>query len=409
MLAIAGLATLVPGRAYSVFTHEQLIDLTWNSSIRPLLLRRYPGLTEQQLNRAHSYAYGGCAIHDLGYYPFGKEFFSDLTHYVRTGDFVSSLLRNARNANEYGFALGALSHYVGDTIGHQYGINPATSFEFPALAARYGPSVTYDEDPHAHVQTEFGFDIEQLSKHRLAPSAYLQFIGLRVSRDLLERAFFETYALHVREVLGLKRPTFRTYRWAVRSFLPRIAYAEAVLHRKGFTAEATVDVLKTYEGHLAQADFQTVWNQYRKKPGFRTYVVAIVLRVAPKVGPLALADIRIPGPRTDDLYLASVNRAVADFERRLRELAGDAGQVDLGPNRDLDTGRTSRPGEYPLTDQTYAKLLAALQERTDRQIPEALRSEVVAYFADPQAAEHLHLSRKDRQHLAERLSELRGR
>src|SRR5258705_12279508 len=82
--------------AYSVLTHEELIDLAWNDSIRPLLLARFPGATDHQLVVAHSYAYGGCAVQDMGYYPFGKRFFSNLTHYVRTGDFVSWMLRNAR-------------------------------------------------------------------------------------------------------------------------------------------------------------------------------------------------------------------------------------------------------------------------------------------------------------------------
>ena len=178
-----------PARSYSLFTHEQLIDLAWNASIRPLLSARFPRATAADLERAHSFAYGGCVIQDLGYYPFGKSFFSDLTHYVRSGDFVDSLLRNASTPEEYAFALGALSHYLGDTIGHHDAINPATGLAFPKLTKSFGPSVTYNENRHAHVRTEFGFDINQLSKHHLAPGAYLRHIGLRVSRPLLEKAF----------------------------------------------------------------------------------------------------------------------------------------------------------------------------------------------------------------------------
>src|ERR1039457_1903796 len=68
--------------AYSLLTHEQLIDLTWEDSIMPLLMSRYPNLTPAELDQARAYAYGGCVIQDIGYYPFGDRFFSDLTHYV---------------------------------------------------------------------------------------------------------------------------------------------------------------------------------------------------------------------------------------------------------------------------------------------------------------------------------------
>jgi hypothetical protein len=158
----------------------------------------------------------------MGYYPFGKEFFSDLTHYVRSGDFIVALLRNAHNANEYAFAVGALSHYLGDSIGHSESINPATAIEFPHLEKKYGPEVTYEENPHAHVRTEFAFDIDMLSHHHLAPAAYLRHVGFIVPRRLLEVAFFETYGLRLKEVLGPERPAIRSYRTSVRSFIPPI-------------------------------------------------------------------------------------------------------------------------------------------------------------------------------------------
>src|SRR3981189_2728060 len=109
---------------YSVQTHEELIDLAWKESIRPILLKQYPNLTEAQLQEAHAYAYGGCAIQDFGYYPFGNKFFSDLTHYVRSGDFVVSLLRNAHTADELAFAIGSLSHYIGHTLRPPAAVTP---------------------------------------------------------------------------------------------------------------------------------------------------------------------------------------------------------------------------------------------------------------------------------------------
>src|SRR5580704_8352431 len=146
--------------AYSVLTHEELIDLAWNSSIRPLLIAKFPGATDVQLTEAHAYAYGGSAVQDMGYYPFGKHFFSNLTHYVRSGDFVMWMLRNARTMDEYAFAIGALSHYLGDSIGHSEAINLATAVEFPKLREKFGDKVSYGESPHGHIRTEFAFDVD---------------------------------------------------------------------------------------------------------------------------------------------------------------------------------------------------------------------------------------------------------
>src|SRR5207248_860097 len=104
----------VHASAYSVLTHEEIVDLLWAAEIRPLLLTRYPELTEQQITEAHAYAYGGAVIQDLGYYPFGSREFSDLVHYVRSGDFVRELLLESQDVNEFAFALGALSHYASE-------------------------------------------------------------------------------------------------------------------------------------------------------------------------------------------------------------------------------------------------------------------------------------------------------
>ena len=368
--------------AYSVQTHEQLIDLNWNSAIKPYLLRRFPHATEAELERAHAYAYGGCAIQDLGYYPFSNRFFSNLTHYVRTADFIRSLFQEAKNPNELAFAIGALSHYVGDTVGHLKAINPSVAAEFPNLAKQYGRSVTYDEDPHAHVRTEFAFDINEISKHRMAPSAYLRHIGLRVPSAILARAFFNTYGLDFEHVLGNRRPVVRGYRFAVRNFLPRIAYAELVLHRRSFPPDTQDADFQIFQQHLAQADFEKRWNPYRKKPGFRTYLFAGVILILPKVGPLSLLAIKGPTTQTHGWYVQGVNAATDTLGRLLNE--GSMAPNFL-PNRDLDTGEKVRPGGYRLTDQTYAKLLKALTRQPSQKLPAELKQDVLDYYADPQA------------------------
>jgi len=147
--------------AYSVLTHEEIVDLLWANELQPLLLQRFPDLTAEQLTEAHSYAYGGAVIQDLGYYPFGSVEFSNLVHYVRSGDFVEEMLRQSQDANEYAFALGALAHYASDIAGHP-AVNQAVSIQYPKLRAKYGNSVRYAQDRTAHLKTEFGFDMVQV-------------------------------------------------------------------------------------------------------------------------------------------------------------------------------------------------------------------------------------------------------
>ncbi len=371
--------------AYAVFTHEELIDLAWSDSIRPLLLARFPSATEDQLRKAHAYAYGGCAIQDMGYYPFAKEFFSDLTHYVRAGDFVSNLLRDASTLDQYAFAIGALSHYLGDSIGHSEAINLSTPIAFPKLELKFGPSVAYDQDPHAHVRTEFAFDIGQLSKRTFAPPSYMRHIGFGVSRPLLDRAFHETYGFYFPELVGKTRPALRSYRGSARTFIPAFAGAEVVLHHRQFAPDSANDSYELFVRRLRRADYERHWKPDYAGPGFGSHVLAIVVKVVPKVGVLSLLAIKIPVVSTEDLYVTSVNHTVdayADLLKRLR----DTPDVDVAlPNRDLDTGALVKPGAYRLTDETYAQLLGRIVSRPDRAIPAELRQNILDFYADPDA------------------------
>ena len=187
--------------AYAVLSHEAIIDSAWDTSIRPLLLKRFPNATMEEIKEAHGYAYGGVIIQDMGYYPHGSHFFSDLTHYVRSGDFVAALLRDANDLHGYAFALGALAHYAADNNGHRIGTNRAVPVLYPKLKKKYGDSVTYEEDKLAHVKTEFGFDVLEIAQGRFAPDNYHDFIGFGVSVPLLEQAFQETYGLDLKSVL----------------------------------------------------------------------------------------------------------------------------------------------------------------------------------------------------------------
>ena len=372
-----------------MLTHEQIIDLAWKDSIVPMLLSRYPKTTPADLETARAFAYGGCAVQDAGYYPFGHMLFSDLTHYVRSGDFVASLIRNSRNVYELAFALGALSHYVGDTIGHHDAVNPSTAAEFPNLEDRYGPVVTYDESPHGHIRTEFAFDINQLSKRRMAPSAYLDHVGLMVPMPLLERAFFETYGLHLRNMKIDRRAAEVSYRRAVRNFIPSVARAEVYLHRKGFPEDQPGPEFNLYTQRVAEADAANGWEQYRKGHfSMRTRLLAFAIVIVPKIGIFSDLAIRGPNSEAEEKYIASVNRTLDRYAQLLGYLtsnpSAEPGVTMKLENRDLDTGDKVRPGGYRLTDQTYAKLLSKITA-LGQPVPVTLKRDVLNYYSDPAA------------------------
>ncbi|HEY6443241.1 MAG TPA: zinc dependent phospholipase C family protein [Candidatus Acidoferrales bacterium] len=368
--------------AYSVFTHEELIDLTWRSAIRPLLLERFPGSTDAQLREAHAFAYGGCAAQDMGYYPFGNKFFSDLTHYVRAGDFINNLFLESRNVDEYAFAIGALSHYIGDSIGHSVAVNPSTAINFPGLARRYGPIVTYDENPHAHVRTEYAFDIGQLSKRTFAPPAFMRFIGFRVPRGLLERAFVATYGIEVRELIGKTRPAMKSYRTSVRTLIPIFSDAEIVLHGKQFAPDTDNPEYQQFVKQLRQADYERHWAYTYRGPGIGSHLLAIVIKIIPKIGPASYLAIKIPDAQTEGWYIQSVNRSADNYRRLLENLRAHPTTVLDLPNRDLDTGARVKAGDYALTDDTYAKLVDRLISDPSRTIPDGLRENILEYYGD---------------------------
>ena len=372
------------GKAYGVLTHHQLIDQAWNTVIVPILLNRFPSLTPEQLREAHAYAYGGCVVQDFGYYPFANGFFSDLTHYVRTGDFVQKLFQRAKTANEFAFAIGALSHYVGDSIGHSQATNPSVAITFPKLRAKYGSLVNYAQGKHQHAQVEWAFDANQAAKLRLAPVDYVRDVGLDVPREQLAAAFYETYGIPLQEIVSGLFPAMKTFRFGARSFLPHFTYAQAVLHKGRFPADTPGPELERYERQVGQLPKEEQWDRYRRKPGIQTHLLSFLIVIVPKIGALRMLAIKDPTEETERAYIASVNLSTAALAVSLERLRGS--QIDLGlADRDLDTGQPVLPGGYPLTDRTYAQLLARITKLPTERIPAGLKQDIVAYYADPAA------------------------
>ena len=364
--------------AYSVLTHEQIVDLLWTDELRPLLLQRFPALTEDQLKVAHSYAYGGAVIQDLGYYPFGSVEFSNLVHYVRSGDFVQELLLQSQDANEYAFALGALAHYASDIAGHP-AVNQAVSIQYPKLRAKYGSSVRYAEDHTAHLKTEFGFDMVQVAKNRYASDQYHDFIGFQVSKPLLERTFPIVYGVELKDVLTHEDLAIGSYRFAVSRLIPQMTKVALRTHKKDMMKESPTFAKKKFLYRLSRSDYEKEWGKDYTKPDFGTRVWSVVLRYMPKIGPFKALAFNNPTPQTEEMYFKSINTTVDQYRIYLKQVR--ANSLEL-VNCDFDTGKDTKAAEYSLTDDTYAKLLGQLAGRKFDLTSAALRDNILSFYAD---------------------------
>ena len=367
--------------AYSVLTHEQIVDLLWADQIAPLLLQKYPGTSVEELRLAHAYAYGGCLIQDMGYYPFGNRFFSDLVHYVRSGDFVVALINDASDVNEYAFALGALSHYVADIAGHP-AVNAAVAQEFPKLRKKYGREVTFDEDPKAHIRTEFGFDVVQVAKQRYTSESYHDFIGFQVPKPLVERAFRETYGIELKDVFFNLDLSIGSFRRSVSNVIPEMTRVALLLKKGEVVKENPTFTKKKFLYNLKRSDFEREWGKSYQKPGLGARIIAVLFRLVPKIGPFKALAFKMPNPDTETLYLKSVNTTVEQYRTYLKDLAR---QKLILANTDFDTGKPTRAGEYRLTDSAYAKLLDKLADEKFAQMPDPLRQNILEFYADPTA------------------------
>ncbi len=380
LIGFAILVFLVPlCHGYSVLSHEEVVDLVWTDNIQPLILQRYPWATQQDLRRAHAFAYGGSLVQDMGYYPFGNTYFSDLTHYVRSGDFVVNLIKESSNLEEYAFALGALAHYSADNMGHPT-VNRAVALEFPKLRKQYGNEVTYVQNPKAHIRTEFGFDVTQVAKNRYTSDRYHDFVGFEISKPVLERAFQDTYGIPLSQVISNEDLAIGTFRRAISRVLPEMTRVALLARKKELVAETPNFNSRKFRYYLSRAHYEREWGKGYRRPGAGTRILAFFLRFVPKVGPFKALDFKIPTQKTEDLYIASVNRTVEDYKKLLSE--SGTKEFHLA-NTDFDTGRMTHAGEYRLTDNTYGHLLDDLAHDNFAQVTPQVQEDILDFYKDP--------------------------
>ncbi len=367
------------GRAYSVLTHEAVIDAAWDKYIQPILLARFPAATPDDLRKAHAYAYGGCIIQDMGYYPFGNHLFSDLTHYVRSGDFVEALLHEAQDINEYAFALGSLAHYAADNDGHPLAVNASVGILYPKLRAKYGKEVTYTNDPAAHLKTEFGFDVVQVANHLYAPDAYHGFIGFEVAKPLLDRAFYDTYGLHLTDIFRSLDLALGTYRHSVASILPTMTKAAWAAKRKDIVATAPGITKRKFIYILKRSSYRKEWGESYEHPGFWAEVWAFLFKLIPKVGPFRTFAFTAPTRQTELLFMKSFDATFDHYRATLDEFKEN--RLHLA-EENLDVGKPTVPATYDLADHAYATLLDKLAEKKFAGVTPELRANILQYYAD---------------------------
>ena len=401
LLCVLFLLSSVPELySYSILTHEAIIDSVWKESIEPMLRERFPKVTDRELTAARAYAYGGSIVQDVGYYPLGSKFFTDLTHYVRTGDLVASLLQDAVTLDEYAFALGALSHYDADVNGHPAGINRVVPLMYPGLQRKYGNTIAFEDDPAAHLNAEFSFDVLRIAGGRYAFSDYRDFIGFEVAKLLLRRSFKHTYGLDLDDAFGNFDLAVGTYRRAVSRLIPEMTEVAWEKRRDDIEKSQPGMTREKFLYKMSRAEYEMTWGIQYDDKGLPARIAAAPGRVLPKVGPFYVLSFQSPGPDAEKLFTESFNGAV---ERYRMDLAAEKSRRSQPANVNLDIGVPSDAGKYKMCDDAYASLVDHLAKERFTDVPQDVRENILAFYKDDSAAIS---TRKDHKHWAKLQQEL---
>lgn len=400
------LLLLIPSIApsFSVLTHEAIIDAAWDDSIKPLLQKRFPHATPEDLEKAHAYAYGGCIIQDLGYYPFGSHLFSDLAHYVRSGTFVMNLVKDAKDLNDFAFSLGALAHYAADNQGHPIATNPSVGLLFPKLRQQFGPVVTYEDDPTAHIRTEFSFDVVQVARGHYAPKAYHDFIGFQVSKELLDRAFQETYGVQMKDVFHSEDTSLSTYRHTVGALIPEMTRVAWAIKKKDLQKQTPGLGRRKFVYNLSRSSYEKEWGADYQKPSLKERFIAFILRIVPKIGPFKALAFKAPTAQSEALFMKSFNATLDQYRQLLRETGQD--RLALADSN-FDTGKPVAAGTYRLADEAYAKLVDDLEKNKFAGMQPDLRENILGFYKDVKTPTDPKQSPQDWEKLQRELQELR--
>ncbi len=345
--------------AFSVLAHQGIVDSAWNDSVAPEIRRRFPQASDDELEQARAFAYGGSHVADLGYFPLGSKLFTGLVHYERTGQFIRALLTSATNADEYAFALGALEHWVGDSVGHPEATNRAVAVIYPKLRKKYGDSVTYAEDHSAHLTTEFRFDVFQMSRSKQTRDLFRHSLEFEVPQRVLNAAFERTYGLPLDDIFESTDVAIGTYRWAFRGLIHEATGIAWEIYREDIHHVDPEATAKSFVYDVPRADFEEEFGSAFKEPGYFARVIAWIVNLVPKVGPFKRAPYSPLPDEARRLFVTGSDHAVAKYRAAVAQLPG--GRLEL-PDTNLDVGKRTARGEYEPADETYDDWQAQLRK-----------------------------------------------
>jgi hypothetical protein len=369
----------VDTKALGVLTHEAIIDAAWEKSILPLLRSKYPSSTPEQFLEAHAYAYGGAVAPDMGYYPFGNPFFTDLIHYVRSGDIVKALLDEAQTLNELAFAVGFLAHYNADNHGHPEATNISVPLVYPKMQKKFGDTVTYAENKISHMRMEFGFDVLQTARGNYASKDYHDFIGFKVDTAVLARAFYKTYGLNVYEIFNNHLAfTVESFRFMVANVFPLItktAWARKKSDIRKLDSTATITRI-VYKNRIK--DYNKEFGKGYQGPGFFSTTLSVFIRVIPKIGPFRALKFKVPVNEAETYFAASFDSIVNSLNRDVNTLKNSALEID---NFDYDTGNPTKHCEYELADGSYSEWLLKLRKNDFQTADANIKNDIRKYYA----------------------------
>ena len=378
-------ATLIapPCFGYGAFTHQAMVEVSWKTMVVPALLKRFPNASEEQLQKARNYAYGGAIIQDMGYFPFLNKFFSDLLHYVRTGDFIEELIRQSSDLNEYAFALGAMQHYAGDSTGHPVATNRSIPIYYPKLQRKYGDVVTYEQKKSAHSQTELGFDVVDVAAKRYRGEVYNSLVEFQVPASLLQRAFKTTYGIDLKELFDDLDRAIEKYQRTLTRNIPRLTMVAWKLKKDEIIAQNPQITDKDFVYHYTiPKERREQAGSYHKSASTFDNTLAFLAGILIKLHLLKPLNFRVPTKETEKLFQDGLNATRELYQKLIAD--AENGTLKL-ENLNFDTGRLTRPAEYRLADATYAKLLEKLEKDHFRGVTPELRADILAFYADPTA------------------------
>jgi hypothetical protein len=370
---------ITPCFGYSVLTHEALIDANWDKVLAPFIKERFPAITTEELKKAHAFAYGGAVAPDMGYYPFGSKLFTNLVHYVRSGDFVINLFAQAKDPNEYAFALGVLCHYYADEYGHGIGVNRSVPLIYPEMKNKFGNTVTYADDKMSHLRTEFSFDVLQTGKENYASDTYHDFIGFQVSKDLLEKAFSDTYGLEIKDLFGNFDRAVGTFRWAVKSLIPTVTKAAWKIKGSEIRKKNPLTTRRSYIYRIHRHDYYTEFGKERQKSSLGESIVSFFIRIAPKIGPLKVLKFRPPSTEAEKNFLESFETTLSNYNNGIGKVKN--GNIDFS-NINWDTGKKSMQYEYRLADQAYSAWVIKLKKKNFETVTPSMKENILAFYKD---------------------------